>query len=169
LLSDRQVWFNQADIIVQMRCRTLIALYIAISLLLCLAGCASDSQEVSVEVTCEEFEAQPSISRNLEVINGATFKVILCSTPASGFKWQDEAEISKESILEQVSHIVEVTSFADVSSHEVWTFKALKEGKSSITLEYDRPWASGNQSFWTFNLNLIVTDEFGMPPSSSTY
>ena len=152
-----------------MRCRTLVALYIVISLLLCLTGCASDSQEISVEVTCEEFKDQPSISRNLEVIKGATFKVILCSTPASGFKWQDEAEISTESILEQVSHIVEVTSFIDVSSHEVWTFEALKEGKSSIYLEYNRPWVSDNQSFWSFNLDVVVTDEFGIPPSSSTY
>lgn len=122
-----------------------------------------------MEITCEEFEDQPSVSRNLEVIDGATFKVMLCSTPASGFKWQDEAEISKESILEQVSHIVEFTNFIDVSSREVWTFKALKEGKSSIALEYDRPWMSGNQSFWSFKLNVVVTDEFGMPPSSSTY
>jgi predicted secreted protein len=152
-----------------MRCRTLVALYIVISLLLCLTGCASDSQEISVEVTCEEFKDQPSVSRNLEVIKGATFKVILCSTPASGFKWQDEAEISTESILEQVSHIVEVTSFIDVSSHEVWTFEALKEGKSSIYLEYNRPWVSDNQSFWSFNLDVVVTDEFGIPPSSSTY
>jgi predicted secreted protein len=152
-----------------MRCRTLIALYIVISLLLCLTGCASDSQEISVEVTCEVFKDQPSISRNLEVINGATFKVILCSTPASGFKWEDKAVFSTESILKQVSHIVEVTSFIDVSSHEVWTFEALKEGKSSIYLEYNRPWVSGNQSFWTFNLDVVVTDEFGMSPSSSTY
>jgi predicted secreted protein len=152
-----------------MRCRTLIALYIVISLLLCLTGCASDSQEISVEVTCEVFKDQPSVSRNLEVINGATFKVILCSTPASGFKWEDKAVFSTESILKQVSHIVEVTSFIDVSSHEVWTFEALKEGKSSIYLEYNRPWVSGNQSFWTFNLDVVVTDEFGMSPSSSTY
>jgi len=152
-----------------MRCRTLITLYAVISLLLCLSGCASDSQEISVEVTCEEFVAQPSISSDLEVINGTTFKVMLCSTPASGFIWQEEAEISKKSILEQVSHIVEFTSLIDVTSREVFTFKALKEGKSSIALEYDRPWVSGNQSFWEFNLNVVVTDEFGMSPSSSTY
>ena len=150
-----------------MRCRTFISLYIVISLLLCLYGCASDSQEISVEVTCEEFGDQPSINKNLEVNNGVTFKVILCSTPASGFTWQEEAEISRATVLEQVNHIAEVTSYVDVSSHEVWTFKALKEGKCSITLEYDRPWASGNQSFWTFNLNVVVTDEFGMLPSSS--
>jgi len=39
---------------------------------------------------------------------------------------------------------------------EVWTFKALKKGTSTIALEYSRPWEGGEKGEWTLNLTVIV-------------
>jgi predicted secreted protein len=38
----------------------------------------------------------------------------------------------------------------------VWTFKALKAGESTISLDYSRPWEGGEKGEWTFVLNVVV-------------
>ncbi len=45
---------------------------------------------------------------------------------------------------------------AGASGEEAWTFKALKEGESTISMEYSRPWEGGEKREWTFILTVSV-------------
>jgi inhibitor of cysteine peptidase len=42
------------------------------------------------------------------------------------------------------------------AGQEVWTFKAFKTGKSTISIEYSRPWEGGEKAAWTFVLTVLV-------------
>lgn len=115
----------------------------------------------SVEVSCDDFSASKNITEQLEVTAGDTFTVVLCSNATTGFSWSESAQISNSSIVEQVSHkyIAPVSGkepLAGAPGQEVWTFKALKAGTSTISMEYSRPWEGGEKAEWTFELTLVV-------------
>ncbi|MFC1974568.1 protease inhibitor I42 family protein [Chloroflexota bacterium] len=140
----------------------LIAVGLLAILALSLLACSSPSQDyVSWEVPIDNFMNQQHISDQIEVPVGNTLKVILGSNPTTGFRWDEEAQISDTGLLEQVQH-----EFIGPESkpppppgtpgQEVWTFKALKEGTSTVSLEYSRPWEGGEKGEWTYNLTVIV-------------
>ena len=39
---------------------------------------------------------------------------------------------------------------------EIWTFKALKKGTSTVSMEYSRPGEGGEKGHWTFVAAVIV-------------
>jgi len=39
---------------------------------------------------------------------------------------------------------------------QVWTFKALKKGATTVSLDYSRPWEGGEKGVWTFELTVTV-------------
>ena len=126
---------------------------------LCVFACSPAAKDVSVEVTCDEFYQSPHISRHLEVPVGASFKVTLCANPSTGFGWE-EAVIGDPALIEQVSR-----EFVGPDSQppppgtpgqEVWTFKALQPGQTSISVDYSRPWEGGEKGEWTFTLTLSI-------------
>ena len=81
--------------------------------------------------------------REVEVKVGQVLAVTLDSNPSTGYSWQLK-NISDRAILENTgSEFVasgSIASSAGALAKEIWQFKALKEGKSSLTLEYRRPW-----------------------------
>jgi inhibitor of cysteine peptidase len=105
-------------------------------------------------------KADKHIGRDVDVPVGTAFKVILCSNPTTGFQWE-EAKISDPTVLAELSH-----QFLSRESkpppppgtpgQDVWTFKALKEGESTISVDYSRPWEGGEKGEWTFVLNVLV-------------
>jgi inhibitor of cysteine peptidase len=83
----------------------------------------------------------------------------LCSNPTTGFQWSETANISDTSVLEQVSHeyiAPKGSAKAGAAGQEVWTFRALSEGDSTVALEYSRPWEGGEKGEWTFELAVEV-------------
>jgi len=128
---------------------------------LCLFACSSASKEVSVEVSCDDFMENQHISQEVEVQADGSLTVTLCSNPSTGFQWSESAEISDHTVLEQVDHNFvmpdsEPPPPPGTPGKEVWTFKALKEGKSTVSIEYSRPWESGEKATWTFVLDVVV-------------
>ena len=118
------------------------------------------SSQRSVEVPCDRFYEMQHISKEIEVPVGNSFTVTLCSNPSTGFKW-GEAMIGDQTVLEQVDH--EYVALEGKSppppgtpGQEVWTFKALKEGQSAVSVEYGQPWEGGMKSEWTFALTVLV-------------
>ena len=131
--------------------------------LLLLVACTSPIQKAWVEVTCDEFNDNNHIEQMLEVHLGETeiFEVKLCSNPTTGFKWSENAQISDTAVLVQENHKFigpesEPPPPPGTPGQEVWTFKALKEGSSTIVFEYSRPWEGGEKGEWTCTVNVIV-------------
>ena len=131
--------------------------------LLLLVACNSPIQKAWVEVTCDEFNDNNHIEQMLEVHLGETeiFEVKLCSNPTTGFKWSENAQISDTAVLVQENHKFigpesEPPPPPGTPGQEVWTFKALKEGSSTIVFEYSRPWEGGEKGEWTCTVNVIV-------------
>ena len=117
--------------------------------------------EASVEVSCDEFASANHTSHELEVEVGELLMVTLCSNPTTGFSWSETANISDTSILEQVSHEFippqsGQSSQTGAAGQEVWVFRALEEGTSTVDMEYSRPWQGGEQAVWTFELTVTV-------------
>jgi len=140
----------------------LIPVCLLFVLLLGLVACSpAGSSAKSVEVSCDDFSASKNITKQLEVKAGDTFTVILCSNPTTGFSWSETAKISNSGVVEQADHkfnapASETPPLAGAPGKEVWTFKALKSGTSTISMEYGRPWEGGEKAEWTFELTVVV-------------
>jgi inhibitor of cysteine peptidase len=117
------------------------------------------SAGTSVIVTCDDFNSQPNASKQLAVDAGNTFTVTLCSNATTGFKWSESAQISDPTVVQQTAHEFvspQNTGLVGAPGNEVWTFKALKKGTSTINMEYGRPWEGGEKGVWTFSLIVTV-------------
>jgi len=138
----------------------LIGAVVALSLLL--FACAPAAKQVSVDVSCDDFMKLQHISQEVEVAVDGSLTVTLCSNPTTGFEWES-AQISDQTVLQQIDHkFVAPETKGDgppapgTAGKEVWTFKALKEGTSTISMEYSRPWEGGEKGEWTFALTVVV-------------
>ena len=143
-----------------MKIKTILMLTtIAVSILL--VACAAPGQKAWVEVSCDEFNDNHHVNQMLEVQAGETFKVKLGSNPTTGFQWSEEAQISDTAITIQESHEFigpesEPPPPPGTPGQEVWAFKALKKGSSTIYLEYSRLWEGGEEEEWTCTVNVVV-------------
>ena len=136
----------------------LITVFALLTLSLWLAACATGTSATSVEVSCDDFGNQPHMSKQINVAAGSTFTVTLCSNATTGFEWSESAQISDTTVTQQTGHefVAPETSLVGAPGKEVWTFKALKDGTSTISMEYSRPWEGGEKGEWTFDLNVVV-------------
>jgi len=135
----------------------------AMALALLLLACSSGPKQTAVEISCDEFTNQKNITRQVEVGTGDTLTVTLCSNQSTGFAWPISAQISDLTILQQTDHKYVVPEakgttppVTGAAGTEVWTFKALKKGTSTIDVEYSRPWEGGEKGEWTFRLTVVV-------------
>jgi inhibitor of cysteine peptidase len=137
----------------------LLLLFVLVIPVFWLTACAPSSGTTSVNVACNDFNAQPDISKQLTVPAGSTFTVTLCSNATTGFQWSESALIGDTSVVEQVSHEFvspENTGAVGAAGSEVWTFKTLKKGTTTIHMDYSRPWEGGEKGTWTFDLTVTV-------------
>jgi len=86
--------------------------------------------------------------------------VTLESNLTTGFVWT-LAENSDESVLQEVGHeyvAAETTEppMPGTGGEELWTFQALKEGTSIISMKYSRLWEEGVEPAETFSLTVVV-------------
>ena len=142
-----------------MKSRLILMCVVAIASLSLLA-CSPTAKPASVEVSCDDFYQHKHLGQQIEVAAGDSFSVTLCSNPTTGFQWES-AQISDQTVLEQVDHKFispqsEPPPPPGTPGQDVWTFKALKEGTSTVSLEYSRPWEGGEKGEWTFVLTVVV-------------
>ena len=87
--------------------------------------------------------------------------VTLGSNPTTGYGWA-LVNISDESVLQEVSNefVLDPTPpegpISGGSGKEIWTFKALSEGTSTLFMEYIQPWMEGVEPGATFNISVTV-------------
>ena len=118
-----------------------------------LFGCG---QPAFVSVECDEFIEQKNVSRQIEIWPAYAITVYLCSNPSTGFSWSESAVISDQSVIKQKHH--EFMAPEDPSpgtpGREMWLFKTLEKGTSTITMEYSRP--GDDEPEQTFTLTVTV-------------
>jgi predicted secreted protein len=119
--------------------------------------------EEEIEVSCDDFSSENHTSREAELSVGDLLKVTLCSNQTTGFQWPETANISVTTVLEQVSHEYIPPqgdqSQTGAAGREVWTFRALETGSTTVYMEYSRPWEGGEKGVWTFELTANVNND----------
>jgi len=91
---------------------------------------------------------------------GDTLEVALESNPTTGFQWV-LVENSDEIASQQVGHVYVPYGNTDpplpgVGGKELWTFKALQKGETTITMEYSQLWEGGMKAAKTFVLTVVI-------------
>ena len=142
-----------------MKSRFLILSLVVLAPLLLIA-CIPAGKETAIAVNCDEFAKQKAVTKDLAAGVGDNIKLSLCSNRTTGFSWAEKSQISDNQVLEQTGHDfitpVKDSKLVGAPGTEVWTFKALKAGKSTVHVDYDQPWQGGQKAAWTFTLNITV-------------
>jgi inhibitor of cysteine peptidase len=133
-----------------------------VALSLVLSACTSQGSLGPEAITCAEYNENQHITDNVKVSIGETFTVNLCSNASTGFRWIEMADISDPGVVAQVSHTDSYPSGngdplpPGTPGSQIWTFKALKGGTSTLSFEYSRDWEGGEKAAWTFVLTVDV-------------
>jgi len=139
---------------------TLILMCMMVAVLLSLCACAPASK-VSVNVSYDDFMRQQHFSQEVEVAVDGSLILTMYSNPTEGRQWS-EAQISDQAVLQQTDHKfvmpeLEPPPPPGTPGKEVWTFRALKEGTSTISMEHTHPWEGGEEEpMLTFVLTVVV-------------
>lgn len=140
-----------------------IVVLIVISLVL--SGCGPkgpvEGSKREVKVNCHEIDERKN--DKIKVTVGDEFTLSLCSNITTGFGWSEQANISDIEVIEQVGHLYKdlESSFGEhpligAAGEEVWTFKTMKKGQSTVSVEYSQPWEGGETAVRTFVLSVKV-------------
>jgi len=121
---------------------------------LCLFACSPAPTQTSISVdasyTGEQFEL---------AIEGSYLTVTLPSNPAStGFEWE-LIDITDATVIELTGYQFvppEDTTLVGAPGEEIWTFKAINEGESTVSMEYSQPWENGTKAAETLTLSVSV-------------
>ena len=138
---------------------TIIAASVLLPALILLGGCAIASSAAKVEISCDQFQDSHHSMNEIQLGVGDTVAIDLCSNPTTGFQWEENPDISDSSVLKQTSHefIPPGTDVPGQAGREVWVFKTLKKGVSTVSFEYSRPWEGGEKGEWTYTLTVTVS------------
>jgi len=133
--------------------RMLFLVCAIIFLLPFLSGCGKPA---ILNIECDEFMEQKNVSRQIEIWPAYAVTVYLCSNPSTGFSWSESAVISDQSVITQKHHEFMAPEDArpGAPGQEMWQFRTLEKGTSTIEMEYSRP--GEDEPEWTFTLTVIV-------------
>ncbi len=126
-----------------------------------LLACSPASKQVSVNVSWDDFMKEQHISQEVEVAVDGSLTLSMYSCPSEGRQWS-EAQISDQTVLQQTDHKLvmpkpETPPVPGTPGQEVWTFKALEKGTSTISMVYTHPWEGGEKEpMLTFALTVVV-------------
>jgi inhibitor of cysteine peptidase len=130
--------------------------------LLAILGCGTSTsapvpESANVDVPCDDFEEQPEQRDTVTVEAGSTLTVALCANPTTGFQWE-EMEIDDPDVVEQTDRDYQAldSDALGASGREVWTFRALEAGQTTLASTYGQPWEGGIKDEWTFTLAVTV-------------
>jgi predicted secreted protein len=104
------------------------------AILLGLLACSSgETKALSVDIS--------SSDKTVTLASGGTLTVTLESNITTGYSWNETSEISDLTVMQQTDHKYQppATVAVGAGGTEIWNFKALKEGTSTITMRYRRP------------------------------
>jgi predicted secreted protein len=99
--------------------------------------------------------------QEVEITLNDCLTVTLDSNPSTGFQWSQQAEISDPAVLAQTDYRYvpppeSNPPIAGAPGKDIWTFKALNQGTSTISMEYRQPWEPSGQPAQIFDLTVVV-------------
>ena len=114
-----------------------------------MTGCSSLPKQVSADAS--------SSGKQIEIAAGGSFTITLDSNATTGYSWELKG-ISDTAVLEKTDNKYEAptSGLMGAGGKEVWTFKVLKAGTSTLTMEYSQPWAGGQKGANSFNVTVMV-------------
>ncbi|MBI2702385.1 hypothetical protein A9W98_19090 [Mycobacterium gordonae] len=111
-----------------------------LALFLMLVGCSSPSKAATktIDVPMDDVLNQSAITRDVTLAVGDTLKVSLGSNKSTPYRWTADPKIGDPALLRQASHeyLRGSTDRIGAPGTEVWTFTALKSGKTTIVAKY---------------------------------
>jgi len=119
-----------------------------------LTSCSTFTKD-GTEVIARPFLADDS-ERKIVLSIGRTFEIDLPSNPTTGYSWL--LKIANPSIISDESYSYESDSSGrvGVSGKATWTLKARKQGETSLTFSYQRPWEENTQPTKIVSFNISV-------------
>jgi inhibitor of cysteine peptidase len=117
--------------------------------LLVMIACSSPTKQISVD--------ESSSGKQVEIAAGGSLTITLESNVTTGYSWELK-QIGDTSVLEKTDNKYEAptSSLIGAGGKEVWNFKALKAGKTTLSMEYSQPWAGGQKGAKSFTLIVEV-------------
>jgi len=92
----------------------------------------------------QEKSEYSEADQTIEVNAGDTFVITFAYNQFTGFKWQLRDPLDKEMLeLVGVKYVLGAARFRGFGGKEIWTFKALKVGQTTISLKHIKPAAGG--------------------------
>ena len=157
-------WSNwraaQRVILMKTRLLTMVAMLVSSAVLGCTAS-ESRAQTTTIQVPIDDVINQTVITRDTTLAVGDTLKVTLGSNNTTPYRWTADTKIGDPSVVQQTSHeYVEPSSAGGNTTGapgtEVWTFKALKAGTTTITTDYTYILGSDTTPACTFTAKVMV-------------
>ena len=75
---------------------------------------------------------------------GEEFTITLDSNPTTGYQWKLSDNFTEGIVkLVKSEYVAPETEMRGAGGQEVWTFKALEPGETTVEMEYVRPWETG--------------------------
>ena len=134
-----------------------ILLFTILAALLALSSCIVTSHDFSEKFSCDDFTEDQHRSGEFEVEVGDKIRLEFCSNPTTGFEWT--YEMSEEGVLDEEDHDFvepEDSELVGAAGTDIWTFEAVGEGTTEVSLEYSQPWQGGIKEEWTYTLTVTV-------------
>lgn len=121
------------------------------------AGIAACSCQGQKEVITEEQKEDTAPRSPIHAKAGEIISITLDSNPTTGYRWQLSTPLD-EKVLKIISseYRMPETHIVGAGGKEVWTFKALSTGQTTIVFEYMRPWEKDKEPAKkaTFTINI---------------
>ena len=93
----------------------------------------------------------------VEITAGGSLTITLESNVTTGYSWELK-QISDASILQKTDNKYEApaSGLIGAGGKEIWNFKALKAGTTTLSMEYSQPWTGGQKGAKSFTLTVVV-------------
>ena len=118
------------------------------TVMLVMTACAKLPNNVSAD--------ESSSGKQVSIAVGGTITVTLDSNATTGYSWELK-EISDTAVLEKTDNKYEAptSGLIGAGGKEVWTFKVLAAGTTTLSMEYSQPWVGGQKAAKNFALTVV--------------
>ena len=112
-------------------------------------------------LTCLAFiwlaAAQAGDPKPITAMAGQEFKITLQSNPTTGYQWVLATPPDEKLVKLLRSEYKRLDSkLVGAGGDMVWTFQALAEGKTQVSLKYVRSWEKGQKPAQTTNFTVVI-------------